>query len=43
MHIFLSAVRAVHATSPDGFAAVKGWDPATGWGTPNFEALQALV
>merc|ERR1711871_1920414 len=22
-----------------GFTAIKGWDPATGVGTPNFEAL----
>lgn len=27
----------------DGFPAVKGWDAATGWGTPNFEALSKLV
>ena len=26
-----------------GFAAIKGWDPATGLGTPNFEKLAALV
>lgn len=26
-----------------GFCAVKGWDPITGLGTPNFEALAALV
>lgn len=26
-----------------GFKAVKGWDPATGWGTPNYEALSKLV
>lgn len=26
-----------------GFDAVKGWDPATGMGTPNFEALAKLV
>lgn len=29
--------------SKDGFIAVKGWDPASGWGTPNFEALAARV
>jgi tripeptidyl-peptidase-1 len=28
---------------PDGFTAVKGWDPATGWGTPDYEALASLV
>jgi tripeptidyl-peptidase-1 len=27
----------------EGFQAIAGWDPATGWGTPNFEALKALV
>ena len=26
-----------------GFKAIKGWDPATGFGTPNFEALKAIV
>jgi len=26
-----------------GFTAVKGWDAATGWGTPDFEALSHLV
>lgn len=26
-----------------GFTAIKGWDPATGHGTPNFEALSKLV
>jgi tripeptidyl-peptidase-1 len=26
-----------------GFNAVKGWDPATGWGTPNYEALAKVV
>jgi len=26
-----------------GFTAVKGWDAATGWGTPDFEALSSLV
>ena len=23
----------------EGFTATKGWDAATGWGTPNFAAL----
>lgn len=27
----------------DGFPAVRGWDAATGWGTPNFEKLSQLV
>ncbi len=27
----------------DGFTAIKGWDAATGHGTPNFEALAAIV
>jgi len=26
-----------------GFSAVEGWDAATGWGTPNYEALAKLV
>jgi len=26
-----------------GFKAVKGWDAATGWGTPNYEALSKAV
>lgn len=26
-----------------GFTAVKGWDPATGVGTPNYDALSKLV
>ena len=26
-----------------GFTAAEGWDPATGWGTPNFELLSRLV
>lgn len=26
-----------------GFTAVKGWDPATGFGTPNYAALAKLV
>jgi len=26
-----------------GFEAIEGWDPATGFGTPNFEALSKLV
>jgi len=25
-----------------GFAAIAGWDPATGFGSPNFECLKAL-
>ena len=27
----------------DGFNAAKGWDPASGWGSPNFGLLKALV
>merc|ERR1712072_450813 len=27
----------------DGFSAAKGWDPATGWGTPDYTALAKLV
>lgn len=26
-----------------GFKAGKGWDPASGWGAPNFEALKQLI
>jgi len=26
-----------------GFSAIKGWDAATGFGTPDFKALSALV
>ena len=26
-----------------GFEAVEGWDPASGWGSPNFGLLKALV
>lgn len=26
-----------------GFTAVKGWDAATGWGTPNFEAMSKKI
>merc|ERR1712146_625039 len=25
------------------FKAIKGWDAATGWGTPNYEALAKAV
>jgi tripeptidyl-peptidase-1 len=27
----------------DGFTAMAGWDPATGWGTPDYTALKALL
>ena len=26
-----------------GFEAITGWDPATGMGTPNYDALSKLV
>jgi len=26
----------------DGFKAVKGWDPLTGLGTPNYPAMEKL-
>ena len=26
-----------------GFNAAKGWDPASGWGSPNFGLLKTLV
>lgn len=26
-----------------GFKAVKGWDPASGWGSPNFKLLKEMV
>jgi hypothetical protein len=28
-----------HCTDDVGFHAAKGWDPATGWGTPRFATL----
>ena len=28
---------------PYGFAAAKGWDPATGLGTPHFDKLLAAA
>jgi tripeptidyl-peptidase-1 len=31
------------ASSSHGFTAVKGWDAATGFGTPDYEALAKLV
>lgn len=31
------------SASKDGFTATAGWDPASGWGTPNFEALAERV
>ena len=27
----------------DGFQATTGWDPASGWGQPNFGLLKTLV
>lgn len=27
----------------EGFKATKGWDPASGWGSPNFGVLKSLV
>ena len=32
-----------HGAGLHGFEAIKGWDPATGMGTPNYEALSKLV
>lgn len=32
-----------NADGPHGFTAVGGWDPATGFGTPNFEKLQVAA
>ena len=26
-----------------GFKAAQGWDPTTGWGSPNFGILKSLV
>ncbi len=26
-----------------GFKAIKGWDPASGWGSPNFGLLKSLI
>jgi len=33
----------VGGNNPDGFKAVKGWDPVTGLGTPNFGLLKDLA
>jgi len=30
-------------TGPEGFEAMEGWDPATGFGTPNFPKLKAAA
>jgi len=27
----------------DGFKAAQGWDPASGWGSPNFGLLKTLI
>ena len=27
----------------EGFPAAKGWDPVTGWGTPDFGKLREIV
>eukprot|EP00761_Pharyngomonas_kirbyi_P011683 gb/GECH01011709.1/.p1 GENE.gb/GECH01011709.1/~~gb/GECH01011709.1/.p1 ORF type:complete len:583 (+),score=146.86 gb/GECH01011709.1/:1-1749(+) len=27
----------------DGFPAAKGWDPSSGWGSPNYEVLSKIV
>ena len=27
----------------DGFKAIEGWDPASGWGSPNFGILKGLI
>jgi tripeptidyl-peptidase-1 len=32
-----------NAGAGEGFSAAAGWDPATGYGTPNYPALRALV
>jgi tripeptidyl-peptidase I len=32
-----------NAGTGNGFTATKGWDPATGYGTPNYPAMLALV
>ena len=41
---FLDVTKGVnHGNGTHGFTAVAGWDPATGLGTPNFEALAAVV
>lgn len=29
--------------SCEGFKTTKGWDPASGWGSPNFGLLQSLI
>jgi tripeptidyl-peptidase-1 len=32
-----------NANFGDGFEAAKGWDPATGYGTPNYPKMAALL
>lgn len=32
-----------NAGTGNGFTATTGWDPATGFGTPNYPALEALA
>lgn len=32
-----------NADGEQGFTAIKGWDPATGWGTPDYSVLKKLV
>lgn len=38
-----SGVNTGSAMRKYGFKAIKGWDAATGWGTPNYEALAKVV
>lgn len=38
-----SGVNTGSTTRVYGFKAIKGWDAATGWGTPNYEALSKVV
>ena len=31
------------STGCSGFGAVKGWDAATGWGTPNYQGMKSAI
>ncbi|KAI0696063.1 family S53 protease-like protein [Cerioporus squamosus] len=38
-----SSIQCEDDDAPRGFSAVEGWDPVTGFGTPNFDKLLALL
>lgn len=37
--VFHDVTKGVNGGGDEGFAAMAGWDPATGYGTPNFAAM----